>query len=144
MICTTENLVTRWLKLEETNQEGELLIHHNKIAKIMSEFETAWHNFNQFQYFKDEAEDRGEIAAFYAWCEFQGEEYANEFQDYYRGEWLDTEEYAGELINDMGILDEVPEMLKYYIDVKAFARDLELGGDIWTIESDYGVFVFSN
>lgn len=34
------------------------------------------------------------------------------------------------LIEDCGLLDEMPENLRYYFDVQRFARDLELNGDI--------------
>lgn len=39
-------------------------------------------------------------------------------------------EYAGEYIDSTGLFDTMPESLRGYFDVDAFARDLELGGDI--------------
>jgi len=144
MNYTTKDLAERWLALEETNQEGELLIQIGKVEKVMSEFETAWHEWTRFEYFRDEANDLGNIAAFDAWTEYQGEAYASEFDENFRGEWEDVEEYAGSLLDDMGILDEVPPEIRPYFSVSEFARDLELSGDVWTIESQYGVFVFQN
>ena len=41
-----------------------------------------------------------------------------------------AEDYAEEYLESTGMLNEVPESLRYYIDTKAFARDLLLGGDI--------------
>lgn len=49
-------------------------------------------------------------------------------------------EYAEALIEDSGARDEVPEFLRYYIDVAAFARDLELGGDVSKVDG----YVFRN
>ncbi|MCF6238051.1 MAG: antirestriction protein ArdA [Candidatus Marinimicrobia bacterium] len=43
-------------------------------------------------------------------------------------------EYAEEYINDCGLLSELPENLRYYFDVEAFARDMVLGGDITEVE----------
>jgi antirestriction protein len=38
--------------------------------------------------------------------------------------------YVEMLVEDCGLLDEVPENLRYYFDYEAFARDLELNGDV--------------
>ncbi|MBL4800364.1 MAG: antirestriction protein ArdA [Emcibacter sp.] len=43
-------------------------------------------------------------------------------------------EFAEEYINDCGLLSELPENLRYYFDVEAFARDMVLGGDITEVE----------
>lgn len=39
-------------------------------------------------------------------------------------------EYAEAYLEDSGLLGQVPEALRYYIDTDAFARDLVLGGDV--------------
>lgn len=65
------------------------------------------------------------------------------FDDLYAGEWDSVEDYAWDLI-DAGVLGEIPESLAPYIDVKAFARDLEIGGDICTAEAAGRVYVFRN
>jgi antirestriction protein len=49
-------------------------------------------------------------------------------------------EYAESYLEDSGLLAEVPETLRYYIDVEAFARDLELGGDVSEVDG----YVFRN
>ena len=45
-------------------------------------------------------------------------------------------EYAESYIEDTGLLNEMPENLRYYFDTEAFARDLLLGGDIAELEVD--------
>lgn len=65
------------------------------------------------------------------------------FDDAYAGEWDSVEDYAWDLI-DAGVLGEIPQPLAPYIDVKAFARDLEMGGDICTAEAAGRVYVFRN
>lgn len=37
----------------------------------------------------------------------------------------------------MGILEEIPEHLRYYFDYEKYKRDLELGGDITIIDGLY-------
>lgn len=41
-----------------------------------------------------------------------------------------AKEYAEEYLEDSGLLSDLPENLRYYFDVEAFARDMILGGDI--------------
>lgn len=55
-------------------------------------------------------------------------------EDNYCGEYESVEDYAYELLNDT---TEIPAHLEYYIDYKAYARDLELSGDIFTIETSF-------
>lgn len=70
------------------------------------------------------------------------------FEEAYRGDYESTEDYAQELIDDLGyeriIDDAVPEFLRPYvsIDVAAFARDLDLSGDIYVCDHDQGVYIF--
>ncbi|MFC3052293.1 antirestriction protein ArdA [Kordiimonas pumila] len=43
-------------------------------------------------------------------------------------------EYTEQYIEDTGMLDEMPENLRYYFDTGAFARDLVISGDISEVE----------
>jgi antirestriction protein len=70
------------------------------------------------------------------------------FDDTYLGEYESIEAYAEALLDDLGYPDLIerasPEHLQPYVhlDVEAFARDLELSGDITTSDTDGGVYVF--
>lgn len=69
------------------------------------------------------------------------------FEQHYRGSWESVPAYVAELFDDLGVQDylrEVPEWLTPYvrIDHEAFARDLELAGDIYAAETSQGVAVF--
>jgi antirestriction protein len=70
------------------------------------------------------------------------------FEDSYRGHFESARDYAEQLLDDIGILDEleraVPESFAAYVavDIDGFARDMELSGDITTSEGDGGVYVF--
>jgi len=67
---------------------------------------------------------------------------ASAFGDAYRGCWPSVEEYAADLVEAWGLLSDVDETVARYFDFDAFARDLVLGGDIWTAPADGGVYVF--
>ena len=60
-------------------------------------------------------------------------------QDAYTG-YETVLEYTESYLEDSGLLAEVPETLRYYMDVSAFARDLVLGGDV----SECDGYVFRN
>jgi len=66
------------------------------------------------------------------------------FQDDYVGTWENLETWAEELLEDTGELEAIPQRLRYYFDYSAYARDCELGGDIYTISHGYEVAVFWN
>ncbi|VAX08024.1 hypothetical protein MNBD_ALPHA03-2006 [hydrothermal vent metagenome] len=39
-------------------------------------------------------------------------------------------EYAESYLEDTGLLDQIPENLRFYFDIESFARDMILNGDI--------------
>ena len=47
-----------------------------------------------------------------------------DFREHYCGEWHSEEEFAENLVEDLGILDEVPEHLRRFFDMEAYAREL--------------------
>ena len=100
---------------------------------------------------------RGIVAhgdAFAAWWamdppnETDDDELEATFEEHYLGEYGSVEEYAEQMLEDLGIdvddLPGVPEGIRPYVrvDVEAYARDLQMGGDISTVESTRGVYVF--
>lgn len=63
-------------------------------------------------------------------------------QDCYHGQYASLADYMEELTTESVT---IPEALRYYIDWGAMARDSEMGGDLFTIETVHDeVHVFSN
>lgn len=56
----------------------------------------------------------------------------------YQGAHDSVEAYAEALAEDTGMFDGVPEVLKTYFDTEAYARDLILGGDIYSAPGEAG------
>lgn len=85
-------------------------------------------------------------------CNGDSDQIANEdnfllskFQDRYRGTYESLEDYASDLIEQCGDLENVPKYLRNYIDYQSYGKDMELNGDIFTIEKGYReVHIFSN
>jgi len=62
--------------------------------------------------------------------------------DNYSGCYKSLADYAEELTDNTA---EVPEHLQFYIDYEKMGRDMELGGDVFTIETGYEeVHIFWN
>lgn len=67
------------------------------------------------------------------------------FQDSYNGGYDSLEDYAEQLLEDCGDISSIPKNLRYYIDFERYGKDMEMNGDIFTIETGYRkVHVFSN
>lgn len=63
-------------------------------------------------------------------------------QDCYHGQFASLADYMEELTTESVT---IPEALRYYVDWQAMARDAEMAGDLFTIETAHGeVHVFSN
>lgn len=77
-------------------------------------------------------EDQNDGEAKDAYCEQFGEWDEGKFEDRFCGKHDSIEDYATELVEELGYLDGVPDIVAQYFDYEAFARDLELGGDfVW-------------
>ncbi|MBB4101757.1 antirestriction protein ArdA [Allorhizobium borbori] len=63
-------------------------------------------------------------------------------EDCYHGQFASLADYMEELTTES---ITIPEALRYYVDWEGMARDAEMGGDLFTIETAHGeVHVFSN
>lgn len=91
--------------------------------------------------------------AFAAWAGYvnHADATAERFEEAYLGEWDSVTDWAAsQLLDDLGLVEAieaaVPEWLRAYVDIdcEAFARDLELGGDILAIDRPdrSGVWLF--
>ena len=100
-----------------------------------------WHDLDELCALAKAIGEHGEIVAKYVDnMGYNVAEGVEKFPEAYRGCWKDVEEYAYEFMND---LHEIPDYLESYVDYAKFGNDLELGGDIFTIE-DGGCHVFAN
>ena len=63
-------------------------------------------------------------------------------EDCYHGQFASLADYMEELTTQSVT---IPEALRYYVDWEGMARDAQMGGDLFTIETAHGeVHVFSN
>jgi antirestriction protein len=64
------------------------------------------------------------------------------YHENYQGEFDDLAAYAEQLAEDCGELASVPERYRQYIDFEAMGRDMNLNGDIFTLEVGQYLHVF--
>jgi antirestriction protein len=83
-----------------------------------------WDDFETFIKHAEMLEEYGE--AWRVYVGFVGSEYANksDFEDSYRGTYKDEVDFAYELIDELGHLNNVPDTVRNYFDYEKFARDL--------------------
>ena len=81
-----------------------------------------------------------------AWVESEGTgdlPDISDFEESYCGEWESFEDYARELADEIGLLNDVPEEIANYFDWDSWTRDLAF--DFTTHDNpEGGVFVFRN
>lgn len=154
----------RWI---DADQPAEAV--HDEIAKMLAESEEpiaeewAIHDYEGFGDLSlSEYEDidkvaelafligeHGELFASLA-SHFGGtsgiEEARRYMEEGYRGAFDSLEDYAQELIEECysDMLKGLPDFIRYNIDWEAIARDMELGGDVFTIECGGKVHVFDS
>lgn len=126
--------------------------------------ELAIHDYDQFGTCRIEEFDSIELVsriargikehgeAFAAWAELNDgdPERLDHFGDAYLGHYESTQDFAEQMADDLGYTDELaklPESLRPYVhfDSTAFARDMELAGDIYVApDPSGGVWIFDS
>lgn len=105
-----------------------------------------WFTPQAFAYCKawDQVEEYGEnVDAFEAYAELFGVEeddadvLAASFEDAYYGEFLNDTEMAEAIVDESGMLSDVPDTIAWYFDYEKYARDLMIS-DFW--EKDHFYF----
>lgn len=77
-------------------------------------------------------------------CGIDAEDAERCLDENYEGEWLRLSDWAWDYLESVGMLAGVSEEIVRYFDVKAWARDQAINGDIFTIELDGMTHVFRN
>lgn len=74
------------------------------------------------------------------------EEARRYMQEGYRGAFDRLADYAQELVEDCysDIISKLPDFIRYHIDYEAIADDMQINGDIFTINCDGRIHVFDS
>lgn len=93
-----------------------------------------------------EAEGISEAVAL-AYAENTGKRFPDpsDIADAYLGEYDNVQAYAESYVDESGMLSGIDATVARYFDYEAFARDLVLGGEVWTTDRKNGaVHIFRN
>lgn len=73
------------------------------------------------------------------------QEARDKFEDGYRGAYGSVADYAQELVEECygPELERLPQFIRYHIDFAGIGDDLEMGGDIFTLQCDGQLHVFA-
>lgn len=130
----------------------------NFVPEFIESGETDLSGFNVVQkeaIIRERFKDEPWIIAFADW---QGWTYVTDLDDIereatdsFQGEYDNLTDYAQNLIEDVysDVLNALPTFIQYNIDYASIARDMELGGEVYTVDSDdyepnsNGVYVFN-
>ncbi len=66
------------------------------------------------------------------------------FTESYQGAYESVEDWAEQYLEDTGLLSQVPESLRGYLDIESWADDAELNGEVFAVEFEGKLHVFSN
>ncbi len=145
-----------WIDVEDEDSIHEAVRAVLKSSPITEAEEWAIHDYENFDGVTINEYDSFarvvEIAEFLENCSGFGgkllENYGGDIEDAesalerYSGEYESLADFAEELTEST---TEIPKNLKYYIDYKSMARDMEMNGDVFSIETGYKeIHVFWN
>ena len=120
--------VCRYLHRDEADPEFMFQDFENFPREWYSESGISEEVFNNIQAYGDLSADEKE--AFDVYINYKGyghcddERIFDDFREAYCGEWSSEEDFAEQLVDDCGLLHNVPDDLRYYFDFSKYARDL--------------------
>ncbi len=132
--------IDEMLKTSPFTEEGEWAIHdYSGFEQIRIREHESLDRVQELAVF---VEEHGELGSLLLVAIDDLEAAKDALADDYSGVWGSLKDYAAETICE---LYDVPKALEPYIDYERFGRDLEMGGDILTLQtSDGKVHVFNN
>jgi antirestriction protein len=130
----------KWMYLDHYADAEQFLDACKELHADEPDAELMFQDFQGFpKYFYNESMTIGQMEDLYDfihYCDDNNKDAAHEyvdnfggwdkydFENVYLGEWETEEDFAEHLLNETGDMNEVPERLRYYIDIKAYASDL--------------------
>ena len=145
-----------WVDLDGSEEETEILVNLIEKGMLGKDNEYAIHDYEGFEDLApssisgaialakacDDLGDDNPRPVYCEWCEDNGHDPAESvdtFEEAFRGIYADAGDYARETAIDCGDISE-GSYLFHYIDWERLGREMEIGGDISTIEVDYSVY----
>lgn len=146
-----------WIDLEEC---GNIATFLEKCAELHSDESDPELMFQDFEGFPEAFYCESHIdPAVFDWIELGGDDREllqvyqekidssgdiDKAREAFNGKFDSESDWAEQYWDDCGMLSEVPQFARNYIDFESYARDARLGGDMVFIRHNGGVWAFSN
>jgi len=116
------------LSLQIADKEGSMITFEEVMKEVPNGFED--NEAEAFAFWDNDSFENDEV------CEFW-----DKFTEAFAGVWHSELDFAENLVEDLGYIDEMPEHIRGYFDYEAFARDLFMG-DFFSTNAPMGIAVF--
>ena len=153
-----------WLEATDFQRVRGAVAAMLKASPVGRAEEYAIHDFEGFsRYLPSESADLGLVCAigaaieehgtvFTAYCEHVGfptetnsvAKLVAGFTESYQGSYESLEDWAEQYLDEAGLLQQVPESLRGYLDITSLADDAKLNGDFFAVDFEDNVHVFTN
>ncbi|MBL0352087.1 MAG: antirestriction protein ArdA [Candidatus Dechloromonas phosphoritropha] len=124
-VYDTDEVLTKLVQsgIAEPDYGGDLLVADVEGALAWAFYSSCCDSMalDDFNACRDECDDENAAAAFIEWF---GTWDANTYEEAYQGLYDNEEAFAEQLIEDTGMLAEIPEHLQCYFDYGRFTHDL--------------------
>jgi antirestriction protein len=137
---TAGSLKGKWLDLEDYNDKDKFMEACKELHKdeadpefmfndhegVPSQFiGESWIDDKFWDYLNSDIDDDVKRA----YMELFGEWNEDQCNDRYDGKFQSDEDYVEDLCERCGLLESIPENLRFYFDFKAYARDMSYNGE---------------
>jgi len=138
--------INAMLKASPIEDAEEWALHdHEYCGGYMSEY-TGLDDLQKLsEAFNAVSQEGIEWEVFTEFCNHIGHEIEPErietYQECYAGSADNLEDWCHDFLDETGVMDQIPENLRFYFDVARYARDMEIN-DVFTIEHNHQTHVF--
>lgn len=151
------NLFGAWLDLEDYTDEDGFIEACKELHKDEEDPELMFQDFEDFprefygeshidpdvwEWLELDEDDRELLAVYKEHIDSSGD--FDKARESFSGKFDSEEDWAENYWDECGMLNEIPENLRSYIDYVAYARDCRLGGEMTFVRHDGDVWAFNN
>ena len=145
-----------WLDCEDYSSKEEFLEACAELHKDENDPEFMYQDYEGFPeryysesgidtdlwdvYLKVDSDEREAFEAYLSIFDGDFDGDYDDFRERYQGEFKSEEDFAYYIVDECGMLDKVPENLRYYFDYEKYARDLFLDG--YTMENGHVFYTY--
>ena len=116
--------VCRQIVFDEEDPEFMFSDYENFPDSWYDEGSLSENTFERIQEFAELDDDEREAYEAFMDVRCDSDVTIEEFREAYCGEWHSEEEFTEQLVDDLGLLDEIPEHLRRFFDLQAYSDEL--------------------